>query len=449
MSDKRTQLSIFNEGLSRMTDDNLILKETKAESSDIAQFTAEKKSAIKPENVQNCTVLTTVLEDSELKAFIGVARDAIVRSGASIVAAKLQVPKIEKQLKDLRWRKRQKRVVSDLLIFKHAFIELEKNAAGKKVMALNSLDPTKIFPVINEKGTILFWYMPKENVDMSKVITIEAASGKGVITWTVEEIVHFQIDEMTQKFWGTTDIESLKRIIALKDRVLHYMDLLFKQNWFRVHFHGKNVPDEDLRQFIDMFITNMDIPDAPLLTVGIEDLEGKRYLTEEVLLPLIEIKRELRNEMLTLLRVPPIIAGTVDNSNRSNSDVQAHFAFNNRIRAVQEDIEDDISFDMFPKLGIKNAEYKFNEVSNRSLKEIVDVMMLFIGSGGDREIVSKWAQAKGYDIPVDMYDNYVDPMEMQMEQEKNGVKLPQNSDNQPSRKPKDNSGKDGFQVSKE
>lgn len=422
----------------KLKDVNTLLKDSKGISSDIGQFSGSKKSSVSPDSEYE-TVLDTVLGDPEIRAFISIARDAIIRSGFTLLGSKSGVKTGLDTLKRLRWRKVQKRVVSDLLIFKHAFVEIVKNKQGNKVMELHVLDPSKTKPVIKENGSISFWYQPIDGVDKKNAALYNPEERKGVIVWELDELAHYQIDEMSPKFWGKTDIETLNNIILLKKRLMHYIDLLFKQNWFRVHFHGKNVNEDDYQNFIDMFITNINIPDAPLLTAGMEDLEGKRYVTEEVIPPLLELKRELRTEILTLLRIPPIIAGTVDNSNRSNSDVQAHYAFENRIRAVQEDIEDDTMLELFPKIGLSNVEYSFDEISNRSLKEIVEVMRELANIGADKQKLNEWARKKGYSLPEDLFP---EPVEMEEQS------LPPNSPDFPSRKPQDNANTDGYKVPK-
>ncbi len=437
-----------------------ISKESKGLTSDIDQLAGKKEGTV--ESVENQkTVLDTVLADPELRAFISIARDAITRSGFHLIGKAGPVKKNTEKLRELRFRKRLKHVVADTLVFKHAFMEIIKSKTGNSVSELHVLDPSEIKPVMDLHGKILFWYQNadvvaslmgrgefKSSIDEKhKEIMQDILHTNYVITWEVDEIAHIIIDEMSHKFWGVTDIETLKNIIEIKNLLMGYIKLLFEQNWFRIHFHGKNVESSDYQGFIDMFRTAMSNPEAPLATIGVEDLEGKRYLTEDILIPLIALKNQLRNEMLTLLRIPPIIAGTVDNSNRSNSDVQAHFAFNNRVRSIQEDLEDDLDFELLSKIGMDNTQIKFNEVSNRDLREIVDIMMLFLGQQAKPEVAVEWARSKGYDIPEGMFPTSEEMKKMAEEeiqrQEGEGT-LPPNSNLQPSRKKQDAANKDGF-----
>lgn len=432
---------------------SILLKESKAVSSDAPSFTQDGISEVKSkESLPD--VLKQVLNDPELRSFIGIQRDAITRSGYSLIGSDSAVKKGQKILRALKFRKLLKRVTSDLLIFKHAFVEIQKNRSSSAVTGLKALDPTTIRPIKDIRDNILFWYQYSPNVDhkfidangvtsKTKKMAIELLQQSNIPIWEVEEMCHLTIDETTSTFWGLTDIHTLKQINEIDNSLMNHIQMLFKQNWFRIHFHSKAVGDADYQEYLDQMATNMEFPEDPMLTTGPEELVGKKYVDETVLLPIIEMRRDLRNQKLTLMRVPPIIAGTVDNSNRSNSDVQAHYAFNNRVRAVQEDMEDDIELDLLKKMGITNVEFKFNEVSNRSLREIVDIMMLFITQGADAEMMSKWAQEKGYDIPSNVWEN-LKMVEEQMEDKS----LPENSNLQESRKSQDNANKDGFGTEK-
>jgi len=429
---------------------SVLLKESKSITSDAPKFNGDKKSEI-INNESLPDVLSKVLNDPEIRAFTGIQRDAITRSGYTIIGTDSAVKKANKKLKALNFRKLLKRITSDLIIFKHAFIEVQRNRSKSDVIGLKALDPTTIRPIKDLHDNILFWYQYSPDVDVKDIIgkvssttkktAMDVLQQRDVPLWDINELSHMTIDETTSTFWGVTDMHTLEQINDIDNALLKHIELLFKQNWFRVHFHSKTNGDTDYQEFLDQFATNMEFPEDPMLTTGPEEMVGKKYVDETVLLPIIEMRRDLRNQKLTLLRVPPIIAGTVDNSNRSNSDVQAHYAFNNRVRAIQEDMEDDLDFDLFKKIGLQNIEFKFNEVSNRSLREIVDIMMLFISQGADASKMSEWAQAKGYDIPIDVWQKLEEKQKVELEQSK---KLPENSNLQPSRKAQDNSNADGF-----
>lgn len=431
-------------------------KESKTITSDIDSFSTEKKAEVKmPEPYE--TVMDLVLADSEIRAFYSILRDTVIRSGYKFISGNKSKQKAwEKDLKKLKFRKVLKRVVWDLLVYKHSFTEIQKGRGTGKTTGLKALDPSKIRPIKDIHDSILFWVQYKEGIsfgDIAKAADtggIDAVRKKGVIAWELDQIAHLTIDESSYKFFGTTDVETLKEIIEIKDMALSHLKRLFKQGWFRVHFHGKNIGEADTTNFLDMIATSMKDPDSPLTTVGSEDMEGKKYVHEQDVIPaILSLISEMRNKILTLIRVPPIIAGTVDNSNRSNSDVQANFALLNRVRAIQEDIEDDLPSELFDKMNMTGMELIFSENTNRDLREIVDISAIMINLGAEPQGIIKWAESKGYHLPSDLFPNKAElEAKEQKAEAKEEAKLMQNSNLQPSRQSQDNSNKDGYKTDK-
>lgn len=450
--EKHSEKSVpnFNEYLdiSPIGQSKVIAKESKSITSDIDSASTSKTFEVKmPEEYE--TVMDYVLADSEIRAFYSILRDTVIRSGYKFNAKnKSKLKSYEEDLKRLKFRKLNKRIVWDTLIYKHAFIEIQSGKGTGKVKGLKMLDPSKIRPIKDIHDNILFWIQYVEGLDLEQISKAFSAGGidavrkKGVISWEIKEIAHITIDEASYKFFGITDVETLKDIIEIKDMAVAHLKRLFKQGWFRVHFHGKNIGDKDITNFLDMIATSMKDPDSPLTTVGAEDMEGKKYVYEQEVIPaILSLLSEMRNKILTLIRVPPIIAGTVDNSNRSNSDVQAHFALLNRVRAIQEDIEDDLPSELFDKMGMNGLELIFNENTNRDLREIVDISAIMINLGADPKKTIEWAESKGYYLPSEIF-----PSQEELDAKNEKAKLVENSNLNPSRKPQDNSNKDGFKT---
>lgn len=419
-----------------------IKKSGKTTTPDLPQFADDKKSYILKDGMKFDEVYEKIITDEEVRSFYSVLRDAVIKGGYILKGKTAEADR--KKLKKLKFRKRLKRIVIDALFYKHAFVNLVSSAVSDENIAeLAVLDVSRIAPYMNRRGTILKWGYFTESPDNTSSL---AYNQEGIIELTTDEICHIEIDESSPKFWGTTDIETLKDIMDIKDSLITHLKRLLEQDWFRPHFHGKGVGENDIQGFLEMIYQSMDNPTQPITTVGEEDMEAKRFMTEDVFLPIIEMLREVRNKILTLIRVPPIIAGTVDNSNRSNSDVQAYFAFNNRVKAIQEDLEDDINGDLFPKLGIK-SEFMFPEVTNRDLMDITDVVIKFISAGADKKIMNNWLVDKGYDVPKNMLPSKEEELkqqEKQMNINQKNVELPQNSDLYPSRQKQDNSNDNNF-----
>ena len=443
------------------------IKKSKAITSNYPYFEKDGASIIRKVGMSLPAVMKTVIEDEELRAFYSILRDAIVKGGYILAGEDKKVEKAQKKLKELKFRKKLKRITFDALVCKHSFIEHEKNVNGETI-AINILDPAYTYPYMDKRGKVLaFYHIPSEvgGATSTQDNTVYDPSTRrspdvssDAVKWELDEISHVYVDEISPYFWGYTDVESMQDILLLKKKLVKHLRRLLDQDWFRPHFHGKSVGADDVDAFLEMITLSMSNPDLPITTIGDEDMEAKRFMDESVFLPIIEMLRELRNKILTLIRVPPIIAGTVDNSNRSNSDVQAYFSFNNRVKAIQEDIEDDINDDLLPKLGIEDVEFRFPEVNDRDLMEHLDMAVKMIMQGAKKEVINDWLIDKGYDVPKDMFptleeqlaeqDKRMEHMqpanpEGETEGETEG-KLDKNSNLHPSRQPQDNFNKNDY-----
>jgi len=422
-----------------------IVKSKRVETPDYTDFSNETRSYVRKTGLSLNEVHEIYTSDEEVRAFYSILRDAVTKGDYLLQGKESDVKSAREKLNKLKLRKHLKRIVIDALLYKHSFINLVPSKFLKNIVELNILDPARVAPYMDKLGTIDSWgYFLNYPTNTTKTQNDKPTSIKA------KEFVHISIDDDDAKFWGVTDIETLRTVLHLKKKLVEHLQLLLDQDWFRPHFHGKNVGDDGIDGFIQMIQLSMQNPNEPIITVGEEDMEAKRFMDETVFLPIIEMLHELRNKILTLIRVPPIIAGTVDNSNRSNSDVQAYFSFTNRVRAIQEDIEDDINYDLLPKLGIKNVTFNFPEVTDRSLMDITTVMLQFISAGADKKMMNDWLIKKGYDVPKDVLPSKEEEQALfDKQQEANNVNLDKNSPLHESRKPQDNTNDNNFGNAKE
>ena len=107
-----------------------------------------------------------------------------------------------------------------------------------------------------------------------------------------------------------------------------------------------------------------------------------------------------KEQIITLLQVPPIISGTVDNSNRSNSEIQARLVFYNTIRAFQNLILEELNYELLRKLHWKKVEFRFAAIDQR-----VDVETLKLAKtmrsdlNFTQEAVEAFLQENGFKLP--------------------------------------------------
>lgn len=411
---------------------SILAKASKALVDDYYKMDSYPQGAVPPE--EDFSILKDiVLKDEEVRGFLGSINDALVASGYQLIGSQSAVESAKKRLYDLRFNKHLKKMYHNLLAYQHTFIELIPNKAQTKVGELRVWSPIKIEPVSTKHGEIKK-YIIKQN-------TAE------VVSWNLDEMVHISVDHITDGFWTYPQLKTLERLIKLKDAIMSHLLWAYQTNQFRIHFHATGLGEDDIEWFTMMLKEGMYRKDKFLVTVGSDSMEGKQIMNPSDVVNHIEMLNKVRNLMLTILRVPPIIAGTVDNSNRSNSEIQARFSFTTRIRSLQKDIEDEMEFYLFPKLGIKNVKLKHNIVDIKNDIELVNIAQNLLNMGASKSKTTDWLNERGLDIPPDIFE--LTPEE-ESEKESNkpdtGRDFPPNSDQYPSRKEQDNFGKPGYGV---
>ena len=374
-------------------------------------------------------IYAQILNDEEIRGFYGIIVDAIVQSGYDVTGPDKE--KAKQKLKELQFNKHRKTLYFKLLTELHSFIELIPNKEGNDTVEIKIQPNYSMSPILTKKGMLKGY----EKLDVD---------GK-VVKWKVDEMVHLTVENYDGRFWNTPQLVTLERLIMLKNRVMDHIMNKFKKNDFKTHFHLQNASDDEVREIIRSFTISGNNPDKWLVTAGKEELVGKKLDEETSILPLIELLNKIRNMMLTLIRVPPIIAGTVDNSNRSNSDTQAHFVFTMRLRSFLMDFEDSFNNEFFPKLGL-DATLTHSNVTMKEDKEWLDMANQLVAMGASKDRTVLWLNERGLELPEDIFqptereqvllDEQQEKEDELMEQ-KQEKKMPfaPNSNQYPSRKP--------------
>jgi plasmid stability protein len=359
-----------------------------------------------------------ILEDEEVRGFYGFLVDAIVQSGYRLVGDnEAEVKKATKKLESLKFNKFRKGMYFKCLTEFHDFIELIPNKEGNEIAELKHQPNYAMEPIKTKRGVLKGFV--KTDID-----------GKEV-KWKLNEMAHISVEDFDGTFWNTPQIVTLERLITLKKFVMEHLLRKFKNNVFKQHFHLQNANEDEVKEIIRNMIITTEEREKFFVTAGTDPLVGKKMDEETSVLPLIELLNKIRNMMLTLIRVPPIIAGTVDNSNRSNSDTQANFTFIMRIKSFLCDIEDEINAELLPLLGFKDVKLKHNTINLKEDKEWLEMGNQLVAMQANKEKVLGWLNDKGLELPEDLFEG------MEDEKNENEDKMPfaPNSNLFPSRKP--------------
>lgn len=379
-----------------------------------------------PDKTKTTVLKNYITSDPDLAAAMRKFVDNVLIEMPRIVAVGKLSPSTVKgyndQLKDVRFYRLMRNAIYSLLWNGNAYFEVK--FSGKKLKEMYNIDPDTISIITNAAGEPIGY--------VQKIGTAPE------VRFTPDEIVHITLDHIETGEWGMAFLKPLHESLRRKAVAEDYLQWLIENNKFAPIVKTKTIDSmtttELMRVRAEIEQTNIDANKLPFLNFGIEeDLELLKIFTTENFNDVTNYIEKQKEAIVTILQMPPIIAGTVDNSNRSNSEIQANFVFYNTIIAFQNLVAEELNYEMIRKLGWKNVEFVFPEVNKRSETDIIKIAKsLRVDLHFTEEAIVEYLRQNGFRIPeVDtLFDESMDPANVS----------PQNSNDAPSRQPRDKTG---------
>jgi len=407
------------------------------------------KDMLRPMQAMND--LLSLMDDSTFNAEVNVIVDAILKNGYNIVErgdeSVRSKSKEDTFERDLRGFRLLRQVYFNILIYRNAFIELVKK--GKVPKELHTIETTEMNINVTPHGEVLgYTQVPTGTRTNSQSLlhtyaSLQKKSSSASVFFTPEECVHIALTPIASNPWGFVDTRSIKDIVEAKQYIESYIRNLFKQNKFRDVWFLKNATSEDqVLGLIENLKAGKINTDKDIVIEG--DAEQKQLRDMKEIDHLIRLTDDYRMLIREFLRVPPLMAGDVGQSNKSSGEFQVRYAFENTITSLQSIVEDEINNELFPLMGWGNFKLKHVPIDKPSEKMIVELAVQLKGMGFYKnEDVHKFMVINGVRLPANMKvkspEELAKEQEQIMGQEADGVKQQLANMNSPSRKPRDKS----------
>lgn len=328
------------------------------------------------------TVLEEYRNEPTVQAAVRAIADEVIKNGYSITSDNKQLKtRIERELKTkYRFNRLLRRIVYNLIIYGNVFVELVY--AGNTVKEMHLLETSEMNIISSEHGEVIGYRQIHGTMPP--------------VEFTTDEVVHISLNNITSALWGEVDLQALYKTVAMKQYIENFIINLFRYNKFRDSWSIKNADKNQIKDFINNLRLAQDMPEKELVIDGeISKINGREISD---LNELVELLNYTRQQILTLLRVPPIIAGIPDNSNRSNSEVQSRKSFDTRIKSIQEVLAEELNFELFELMGWERAEFKFNPIDKRAEKDDIEIIVALKNIGLDDKSVLQYIKDVGIQI---------------------------------------------------
>lgn len=338
-------------------------------------------------------ILDMFLKDPEVNAAVSVRINAIMSSGYTYEGKSKETD--AKKLDELGFnRELIRRIVSNFILYQNVFIEIVRDGEGNAT-EVNLLETTQMEIVADKHGTIEKY--------------LQRSSEGKVIEFPAEDVIYIPASRMTTKVWGDVYMKSLYRTVITKNNLEKFINYLSETNQWRNMIRSSEMTDDDLKSMLSYYRRATQDPNMPFVFKGGKDsFEITPMRNVQELEYFINMLNYLRSKVFMSLKVPPIVMGVTDNSNRSNSDDQLK-TFHMTNQSDRETLQDAINNKLFKSINI-DSKFSWNPIDKRTEKEDVEMAEKLINMGAKKEQVEKFLRLTGLELPEgELFDKDMEP----------------------------------------
>ena len=331
------------------------------------------------------TLLYMFQNDPEINTAVTVRVNAILSSGFTIeTKSQSTQQKALSKLKKLGFNKKLiRKILYNLILYEHCFIEIYKENDVPK--DLNVLETTDMEIVHDEHGNI------KEYV--------QVASSGDIVHFPKDDIIYIKMSDITSSVWGVPRLKTLYKSVSIKGYIEQFLLSLSSRFSWRNYIRFSNMSDDEIKDSLGYLNHISEDPNQPFVLKAKDgDFSTEPMRDPKEVEYFLGLLNYLRQQIFMLLRVPPIVVGLPDNSNRSNSDAQIK-SFNIDNQSVRDIVQESFNDELFPKLGLSYAKFSWNPIDKRNEKDDVEIAERLINMGANKDRVEEFLRNTGLELP--------------------------------------------------
>lgn len=366
----------------------------KGKSIDAAQSAVGRRNnattiGITPSQYRLSNAVSVVRNDEMVYASTVIKTDSVTGRGYYLDSKnKQELQRAKTFLEKVNFDSILRHLVFNAVPLGNAFLEVAKQEDGSYEVYV--LETTEM-EIIDTEGTGIATAYTQKNAT-------------GDIPFTYDEVVHFRFDRFTTSLWGEIPIKPIDALVAIKAKLKDHIFRMFKKNLFRdkIHFPKGTVEEDVKRSLAEYRLTTKD-QDKPYVWFG-DGVEHDALMLFEDGPRFLELLTAIDMRILTLMQVPPIMAGVPDNSGRASGEQSTYKAFNTHIRSFQKYVEDTINHQLLPLLGFKSVKFYFNPIDDKSTKDVMEVAVQLKAMGARPDKLVEWMEEQGLKLPTDFFN---------------------------------------------
>ena len=284
----------------------------------------------------------------------------------------------------MRFNKTLRKILYNLLLYNNCFLEIVKK--GQITTDLNILETSYMKIDADDNGDVQGYYQ-------------EVNSNENNPRWDEEEVVHFKLDDYTTNVWTEFNVDSLYETIMIKDFIRQWLNWFFGTNQLRPVYNITGAGDKKIRDFISYLKAAEKNLNKPLI------LEGEISNDSLSALPdngkaIMDVLEWCDEQILVLLQVPRIALGIGSDSGRSDS-AELLKTFNVRVESIRNAVSEDITYDLFPKMGNEKVAFVWGVVDETSRTKVFENVEIMRRAQFTEEAIGEYLQSQGINFDTD------------------------------------------------
>lgn len=332
-----------------------------------------------------------------------------------------KVSKYNKQLDNSAFYSRTMDALPALIWNGNAFFEVDIVSGVLK--GVYNIDPERMKPVTDDTGEVIEWR--------------HRAAQKEIVI-PKERIIHLRMPSLNSDLLAQSFLLPLQYTLDRKRIAENYLAGMI-ENLNPIIFLKfiQTAPPEELDKLKNELRASRG-PIDPFKILALDSQDEIGYIQAGTTQGFQDVQsyiNTLNDEIIRVLHVPPIVAGTVDNSNRSNSEIQERAVFGRTVNFFQNLLLKQLNKQLIQdRLGWKDVELTFPLRDDREKETVIVRAQKLKELGYSNDVIHKYMQENGFDLENDFVEpeqvegitKDIDDMESRRPRDKGGV--PQNEE---------------------
>ena len=350
-----------------------------------------------------------------------VENDPVVDSKYNKDVAQDKLDKYNEQLDDVEFGELLKNALPAAFWKGDMFFEVV--VVGQKLKEMYVIDPETIKLEEDDRGNVKNYIQTQPTGDK---------------TLTKERILHIRMPSLQTGAWSQSYLKPLRYALARKEVAENYLagmvenlnPLIFLELLDNANDDGVVMIKNELRA------KRSPIDPAKIISLLQGERVGRIDMGSTENFTSIQSYIDYQNaEILRILQIPPIVAGTVDNSNRSNSEIQERAVFGRTINSWQNFIVKKLNKLLIKdKLKWTDVKFEFPLVDERKQEAAITRALKLKELGFSNDVIHKELNFAGIKVDNDFIEEpemgeggvekSLDQMDSRQPRDKGGI--PQN-----------------------